>query len=188
MKTSLIVLSLLIATISSAYDRKKAVAYAYQYVHGANHKCGSGSYKCTPYGYFGSEQCNYKSQGGDCANFVSQCLIAGGHEKLVRGVCGGRQFCGAEPRAQRLATCLPENYWCKSECAKLLAPPSYIKPGDVLVYFKDAGCSGKDAHAALVTKVSGSSVKVTCHSSEQKDVNYNYLKDTKPYYKWIHIN
>ena len=187
MKTSLIVLSLLIATISSAYDRKKAVAYAYQYVHDANHKCGSGSYKCTPYGYFGSEQCNYKSQGGDCANFVSQCLIAGGHSKLTKGVCRGNEFCGAEVGAWELSTCLPESYGYKYKCGLHLAPPKYIEQGDVLVYFSNAGCTGS-AHAVLVTKVSGSSVKVTCHSSEQKDVNYNYLKDTKPYYKWIHIN
>ena len=182
MKTSLIVLSLLIATIS-AYNRNAAVKYAYQYVHGVNHKCGSGSYICSPYCYFGDEHCNYQSQGGDCANFVSQCLIAGGHSKLTKGVCRGNEFCGAEPGAGKLATCLVNNYGWKVECGHLMKPPTYIKPGDVLVYC--SSCS-REEHAVLVTKASGGNVKITCHSSEQKDVNYNYLKGTYPYYKWIH--
>ena len=184
MKTSFIVLSLLIATIS-AYNRNDAVNYAYKYVHSANHNCATSYSTCSPYGYYGSEQCNYPSQGGDCANFVSQCLIAGGHEKLTKGECRGNQFCGAEVGAWELATCLPESYGYKSECGLHLAPPSYIQPGDVLVYFSKAGCSGK-AHAVLVTKVSGGRAKITCHSSEQKDVDYDYQKNSKPYYKWIH--
>ena len=186
MKTSFLILSLLVAA-TTAYDRSAAISYAYKYVHTPNHKCGSGAYSCTPYGYFGGERCGYTSQGGDCANFVSQCLIAGGHPKLTKGGCRGSEFCGAEVGAWELSTCLPKGYGYKSQCGYRLAPPSFIKAGDVLVYFSSSGCSGK-AHAVLVTKVSGSSAKITCHSSEQKDVSYDYQKDSKPYYKWIHID
>lgn len=43
-----------------AYDRNKAVAYAHQWAHGRN-----------PIYY------NFDRVGGDCTNFVSQCLYAG---------------------------------------------------------------------------------------------------------------
>ena len=184
MKSSLIILSLLIIAIS-CYNRAAAVNYAYQYVFGANHKCGSGAWSCTPYGYFGGERCGYASQGGDCANFVSQCLIAGGHSKLAAGVC--RNICGAEIGALKLSTCLASNYGWTATCGRLLKPPSNIQPGDVLVYFGSAGCTGS-AHATLVTQVGGGTAKVTCHSNSKKDVDYTYLAGSKPYYKWLHKN
>lgn len=46
------------------YNRTNAVTHA--------HNC------CNPYTY-SSSYCNYNPCGGDCANFVSQCLRAGGH-------------------------------------------------------------------------------------------------------------
>ena len=184
MKTSFLILSLLIVA-TTAYDRNAAVTYAYKYVHSPNHKCGTGAYKCSPYGYFGGERCGYTSQGGDCANFVSQCLIAGGHPKLTKGGCRGSEFCGAEVGAAKLSNCLPSSYGWTAKCGYRLAPPADIKAGDVLVYFSGKNCSG-EAHAVLVTKVSGGRAKITCHSSEQKDVDYDYQKNSKPYYKWIH--
>ena len=42
-----------------------------------NHKCSGKYTDCNPYSYFGGEHCSYGSHGGDCANFVSQCLISG---------------------------------------------------------------------------------------------------------------
>ena len=183
MKSSLIILSLLIIAIS-CYNRNAAVNYAYQYVFGANHKC-NGVWTCSPYAYFGSESCGYAGEGGDCANFVSQCLIAGGHPALKGGQCRG--ICNAEPGAWRLSVCLPENFGWTATCGYRKAPPSNIQPGDVLVYFSGANCSGS-AHATLVTKVGGGTAKVTCHSSNRKDVDYTYLASSKPYYKWIHKN
>jgi hypothetical protein len=47
----------------------------------------------------------------DCANFVSQILLAGGHEKFSKSPCrGGIGFNGAEPGATKLFTCLTESY------------------------------------------------------------------------------
>ena len=91
---SLLFLSLLI--LSFTYDRDAAVNYAYQYAKTPNHKCGN-YLKCTPASYFGREACGYESHGGDCANFVSQCLVlGGGHEKLNGGSpCRGYP-CGFE--------------------------------------------------------------------------------------------
>ena len=64
------------------YSRDDAVNYALENVDKLNHICGVYS-ECTSFAYFGDEFCNYTSHGGDCANFVSQCLVyGGGHEKL----------------------------------------------------------------------------------------------------------
>ena len=168
------------------FKRSDAVQYARNHVHNINHKCGSYT-ACTPCSYFGDEHCGYGSSGGgDCANFVSQCLVlGGGHQKLVGGSCRGYPCGFEEVGAKRLADCLQEKGW-KSTCGYLQKPPSNIKEGDVLIYSSD-GCGGWNAHATIVTKA-GSSPKITCHSDEQLDVDYTYISNSKPYFNWLHFN
>ena len=140
------------------------------------------------FAYYGNEFCGYPSlEGeGDCANFVSQCLVYGGGHEPLKGseVCRG--FCGfAEIGAKKLGVCLKEKGW-KRTCGYLQKPPSNIKAGDVLVYHKGS-CSASDAHAVYITK-GGTNPKITCHSSEQLDVAYTYMGTSKPYYEWLHFN
>ena len=91
----------------STYDRSGAVNYAYKYWSTPNHKCRDHE-DCSPCAYYGSEACNYPSHGGDCANFVSQCLVlGGGHEKLKGSkVCRGYPCGFEEPGAKNLGDCL----------------------------------------------------------------------------------
>ncbi len=183
MKSIVLLLSLIVSI--HTYDRTAAVNYAHAHVHNINHDCSTGSYGCSPFGYFGNEHCGYSSLGGDCANFVSQCLLAGGHPKLKGGQCRGYPCGKEEIGAWELGHCLPETFGWKSECGYTMKPPSYIKAGDVLVYHAGS-CTG-DGHATLVTKVSGGNAYITCHSSEQEDIIYTYMT-SKPYYQWIHYN
>ena len=181
---SLAYLTLLLCILNVlTYNRDGAVNYAHKYAKTPNHKCGKNHLSCTPCAYFGREACGYESHGGDCANFVSQCLVLGGnHQKLNGGSpCRGYPCGFEEPGANKLANCLKKKGW-KSECGYKMAPPSYIKKGDVLVYH-EGGCSGS-AHAVLVT-VGGSNAKITCHSSIQVDAAYTYMT-SKPYYQWLH--
>ena len=92
-----------------AYERSAAVAYARKFYSGVNHDCESAYDACTPYSYWGGESCDYGSHGGDCANFVSQCLLAGNHTPLVKPPCRGKSFCDAEVGAQKLGACLAQN-------------------------------------------------------------------------------
>ena len=93
--------------------------------------------------------------------------------------------CGFEEiGAKNLGDCLQRHGWT-STCGKNKAPPSNIQKGDVLIYHKGS-CSDYSAHAVLVT-VGGSNPKITCHSSNQKDVSYTYMT-SKPYYQWLHKN
>ena len=74
---------LLILELTNCYSREGGVEYARAHVHNINHQCGYYT-DCTPCSYWGSEHCGYSGNGGDCANFVSQCLVlGGGYPKLT---------------------------------------------------------------------------------------------------------
>ena len=188
MSKYLILISLLVFSVF-AYDRNKAVEYAYKYWDNPNHKCGKGDdyMKCNPYSYWGREKCGYPSHGGDCANFVSQCLIEGGHPKLYKkGVeyCRGWP-CGVEPGARKLGNCLSKQFHWEKTCGRLEKPPANLQPGDVLIYHKGS-CTDGESHAVIVTKV-GEKPKITCHSSAKKDVDYTYMTNTHFYLEWLHF-
>lgn len=128
-----VVLIALLAFSLCAYDGSKAKAYADQWWSSANHKCGN-YLNCSPYAYFGNEVCGYESHGGDCANFVSQCLLAGGHSALKGGDCRGYPCGKEEPGATRLGRCLKSNFGWTRTCGHKQTPPSNLKVGDVIVY------------------------------------------------------
>ena len=179
----IILLSLLLLLSVNTYDRTAARQYAKKYWNSLNHKCSSSYSSCTPYSYWGGEHCGYKSQGGDCANFVSQCLIAGGHPKLVGGVCRGYPCGKEEIGAARLGNCLTGTFGWKRTCGYHLAPPSDIQVGDVLIYHKGS-CSDSQAHATIIVEA-GSNPKIACHSNMHYGKSYTYLANEKPYYEWL---
>lgn len=178
------VIILLIIEISVlCYDRGAAVNYATQHWNRPNHICNSYS-SCSPYSYWGSEACGYGGQGGDCANFVSQCILAGGHAILNQGECRGYP-CGVEEiGATRLGNCLANTYGWKSTCDYLMPPPGDVRPGDVIIYHVGS-CWNYNAHSAIVISTNGGSVQIACHSNNQYGVNYNYMGTSMPYYQWL---
>ena len=187
MKKFLICITLLICITFglSAYSRDGAVAYAKKWANGANHKCGTYT-SCSPASYWGSEHCGYESHGGDCANFVSQCLVLGGnYPKLNTGSCRGYPCGWEEVGAKRLADCLKEKGWT-STCSYQQKPPSNIKAGDVLIYHSGS-CYSWDAHATIVTEA-GATPKISCHSNSKLNVAYTYMGTSMGYYQWLHYN
>ncbi|MBP7867222.1 MAG: amidase domain-containing protein, partial [Acidobacteria bacterium] len=174
-------------TTLAAYDRNAAYTYASTWWNGCNHDCGSAYSDCTPWSYWGGECCGYPSQGGDCANFVSQCLLAGGHPDLSGGTpCRGYPCGREEIGAKNLGDCLVQKGWTRT-CGYLQAPPANIAVGDVIVYHSGS-CTDYSAHATFVMYVSGTDVRIACHSSCQWNVSYTYLSGSKPYYEWLHCN
>jgi len=171
------------------YSRTGAVAYAKNHaINNINHECGN-YLSCTPCSYFGSEHCGYPTEnGGDCANFVSQCLVlGGGHEDLSGGeeICRGYPCGFEEVGAKKLGDCLVQKGWTRT-CGYLAEPPSHIKAGDVLIYHSN-NCESFDAHATFITQ-GGSNAKIACHSNEQLDISYTYMGNSMPYYEWLHFN
>jgi len=170
---------------TGAYNRDGARQYASNWWSSANHKCGTYT-NCGPYSYWGSESCGYASHGGDCANLVSQSLVAGGHPYLT----GGSEYCRGYPcgkeeiGAKKLGDCLVNRFGWRRVCGYRQTPPSGVRVGDVIVYHA-GNCGSFEAHATIITSVSGSDVRVTCHSNNRLNVAYTYLADSKPYYEFL---
>ena len=93
MKTIILILLL---GISLSYDAGAALNYA------KRHCCKS----C-----YNKNYNNYRNVGGDCANFVSQCLTAGG---LSLAGCSGKDNKGMLPNVGDLITCLKKKGWSKN--------------------------------------------------------------------------
>ena len=84
--------------------------------------------------YYASQHCsassynpsynNYKGRGGDCANFVSQCLMAGG---LDISNCYGRDDKGSITSVGNLKSCLTQKGWRSSS-----TKPANFQAGYVL--------------------------------------------------------
>ena len=175
---------MVLSGLAAAYNPSGAVSYAKQYWNSANHKCGTYT-SCTPYSYWGNERCGYASHGGDCANFVSQCLIAGGHKALNQGGSCRGYPCGKEEiGAKNLGDCLANTHGWKRTCGLNQKPPSNIRAGDVLIYHSGS-CSSYTAHATLV--VAGGSVpQIACHSTSHYGIAYTYMGSSMPYLEWLH--
>ena len=73
----------------------------------------------------------------------------------------------------------------KSTCGYQLSPPSYIKAGDVLIYYSTSFDS-YNAFSVFITE--GDQIpKITCHSNIKKNVEYDFMANSKPYYQRLHF-
>ena len=161
------------------------MTYARKFYSRVNHDCESPYTACTPYSYWGGESCGYSSHGGDCANFVSQCLLAGNHTPLVKLPCRGKSFCDAEVGAQKLGACLAQNYGWTSNCGRHAPPPSDIVPGDVLIFHKSS-CTDIEGHATLVVDRRGEFVGLAAHSIDTFNKSYMEYSQEFGYFDWLH--
>ena len=143
-----LVLLLFLFALSFQYNPDLAVNYAYAHCRNYNP--------------------NYmRYDGADCANFVSQCLIAGG--ETLSG-CGGRDACGAIPYVPNLTSCLTQRGW-KSSSTR----PSSFRAGYPI--FMNAY-----QHAMLAVGVSSGGVSYAGHTNDRcgeyslsSGITYYYL-------------
>ena len=142
-----VLLLILLITYSLNYNAANAVAYARQWWNSFN-----------PAYY------NYDNQGGDCANFVSQCLIAGG-QSLSGCATDGK---GCVPGVSNLKTCLTSKGWKSSSSI----PRGFIAGYPVIF----------PGHATIATSVSGNNVLVACHSNPHYDSPTSWYGTPTYYY------
>lgn len=168
-----------------AYNTSLALKYAHEFWLHPNHNCHDAYQTCTPWSCWG-EYCGYPSHGGDCANFVSQCLVTAGHPYLNQGYpCRGYPCGKEEIGANNLDNCLHKVHGWRRTCGHLLEPPADIEVGDVLVYHAGE-CGGFDAHATIVTeKKSDKDVRISCHSPSLQHQPYGQVAPDKPFYSWL---
>lgn len=148
-----IILLLSFIYIVYGYDRDKACEYAKRYAYNYNP-----NYK------------NYNSVGGDCANFVSQCLIAGGFnfKKICPDVAYGEG--GTVPNEVCLANCLKRNGWTETTYA-----PTNFQKGDVVTY-------SNPGHAVIAVQ-GYPNILIAAHNSDRYGTSVNY-RDGAVYYHY----
>jgi len=139
----LLLLSLCLIGINTAYNPSKAVAYAKKWAYGRNP-----NYK------------DYDPLGGDCANFVSQCLIAGGFS--TSGCTGNYGVGGTLPLVTNLENCLVQKGWRKST-----SMPSTGMPVGSVITFYNGG------HATIVVQ-GGTNPLVAAHNNNVYGGSSNY--------------
>jgi len=161
------------------YSRDAAMKYVTQFWKTPNHDCKRGYQECAPWSCWG-EYCGYNSHGGDCANFVSQSLITGGHPFLNQGApCRGYPCGKEEVGATNLGNCLKQVHGWKRTCGNRQPPPAGIQIGDVLI-FHSGSCTSMEAHATIVTQVnSKTDVRISCHSPSLHNQLYTDVSSTK---------
>jgi len=99
---------------------------------------------------------NYANDGGDCANFVSQCLKAGG---MNLGTCSVSWLdnYGSLPRVRDVKSCLQQKGWKHS-----YSRPASFKAGYPIF-------STQYDHAMIATGISGNSVIYCGHTTDRCD-------------------
>ena len=139
----LLLLSLCLIGINTAYSPSKAVAYAKQWAYGRNPK------------YY-----DYDPLGGDCANFVSQCLIEAGFS--TSGCTGNYGVGGTLPLVTNLENCLVQKGW-----KKYTSMPSTGMPAGSVITFYNGG------HATIVVQ-GGTNPLVAAHNNDVYGGSSNY--------------
>jgi hypothetical protein len=143
------IILLFLIGLTFSYDRSAAISYAKKYWQNYNPKYA-----------------NYKDQGGDCANFVSQCMIAGGFSFSSCSV-SWRDSHGCLPRVRDLKSCLEQKGWKHSS-----SKPAAFKAGYPMF-------AKSHSHAMLATTVDGSTVKFAAHTTNYYD---HKLSESVDYY------
>ena len=139
MKT--IILFLLIS-LSLTYNPDEAVKYARKYCKNYNPK------------YY-----DYTNLGGDCANFVSQCLIAGGFS--FKG-CVNVKPSGVIAGCTSLKNCLVKKGWKAYK-----ERPNGFRGGYPMIKIDES-------HSIMATEVNGNKVKYCGHTRNACDETLNY--------------
>ena len=134
-----IILLVLIGLASLAYNPSAAVSYARKYCKNYN-----------------PQYSNYASVGGDCAHFVSQCMIAGGMNFRTCSVSWIDNY-GCLPRVSDLKSCLQQKGWKHST-----SRPSNFKAGYPI--FLTSG-----SHAMLATGIQENGVYYCAHTNDRCD-------------------
>ena len=136
------ILILILFEILLCYNPSAAVEYARKYCQHYNPAYG-----------------NYANSGGDCANFVSQCLIAGGQS--LDG-CANIRTHGIIAGVTSLKNCLVKKGWKTSETR----PPSF-KAGYPMAYTNLK-------HITMATSVNGNIITYCGHTKDVCDRTLYY--------------
>jgi len=159
------------------YNREEAVRYADEYC-GAAWGCGNG-YR------YNSRYRDYSGVGGDCTNFASQVLRAGGlripmHTR-VEGLASYLQYSG---KASLVARGEFQALW-KAAMDKTEGFRTWLQPGDLIAYQE----KGKLEHFAVVTGFDSRGYPlVNSHTADRYHVPFDLGWDRKTVFWLFHVH
>lgn len=171
------------SALASSFSRSAAVSYADAYV--GNYSFSSGD--VADYTYYNKQYKNFNASGGDCANYVSQCLKAAGlgttsnwyynnngsictdstHDARVGHTCTNTHICG---EAWRRSTEL------RKELSSYYASTFDTDPSPDSFCVADVGFFGRGAtqsHSVICVATGGNSFLINSHNNDRKRVEYN---------------
>ncbi|MBR2742137.1 MAG: amidase domain-containing protein [Clostridia bacterium] len=154
----------------AAYDPDKAVAYADKYVY--NGATSSGKlYE----NYYNSAYANFNDVGGDCANYTSQCIYAGGMPQ-VKGAAYGTDCWFYVSSSNRSAT------WTSASrlCAWMGDNRGVLCTANNSNIYKGSPCfhSNKSHATICVGKNSAGTHVINSHNYDRYHVVWSYISGT----------
>ncbi len=160
-KIFLLFLSVILSVSTAyAYNAANAVSYANEWYNNRNT----------------ADYTDYSSQGGDCANFVSQCLIDGGMDLFQDEGIWSPGDNGTIINCDDLHRHLNEFQHTEiSTDTSVNQAPTNLSPGDVVIYGDN---NDPYKHAVIVTSGQGSSARIASHSSDVNNVGLSYFLNT----------
>ena len=137
--------------VVSAYDVNSVISYADKY-----------------WSNYNPNYSNYNSIGGDCANFVSQCLVAGGMQ-----MTDGWYWYSYDNRSPSWAFCPSMYNYFKNAGYKIIENPSdsQVIEGNPVLYYNSS--EDRWSHAAICTgHDSSGNALVSAHNNNRHNVNW----------------
>ncbi|WP_051585953.1 serine hydrolase [Caldanaerobius polysaccharolyticus] len=167
------------------YDREKAVKYADMY--------NGGAYRTEKNHRYNQKYPDYTALGGDCTNFVSQCLgdpeEGGGlpqdYTWFFNGKAGSKAWVQADSLASYLLYSGKGSLIAKGNYEEVEKHLSSLSIGDLIAYEE----KNDIVHFAIVTGLNSKSIPVVnSHTSDRYHVPWDLGWDKKTVFWLIHIN
>lgn len=146
--------------------RKKAIKYANQYAGAAGEE---------KYGFkYNKEYKNYDGEGGDCTNFISQILFAGGFDKdkvwNYNSDGATKTWVNAESFKQHVVYSQRGVILSSGDYKNVYKDAYDLVPGDIISYEK----KGVVSHNTVVTSLDTKGYPlITCHSTDRNNVPWD---------------
>lgn len=150
----------------SGYDPVKAALYSNKYVNPTPLPGG----KVADTSYYNPAYPNYVGQGGDCANFVSQCLTAGGFPTSSQWKSGSAAW----------INCVYQINYLRSYGTYIAYPSaSDILPGSPMYYNRSASLNGEWYHVVICSGHNSAGTPViNGHTVDRYRLPWNFSNQT----------
>ena len=159
--------------LCDSYDPDNAVFYADSHVYSGADMSTSGVFES----FYNPEYFNFNPYGGDCANYVSQCLYAGGLPQTLGTTYGqdGWFFMTENDRSGTWTSATRLRNWLANNYGYVIDNPTDddIGIGDPVFYSKNGGKTWSHATICVGVNSAGTPI-INSHNNDRYHVVWNY--------------